>query len=454
MMIATMSETGKYSLTQGRVLKKLLMVAIPIMGTQAMQMAYNITDMFWLGRVGSAAVAASGAAGMYMWLSFGFLIIGKMGAEIGISQSLGKGDGEEALDFFRHALYINITLGAAFGLVMILGSRTLAAFFPFTEAVLAEDTSAYLSLVGWGMLPAFVSGVIASAFTATGNSRTPFILNTIGLVCNGILDPVCILALGMGIRGAALATILSQFLVFLLMILGILRFKDRPFETASFLGRPGKERLLQVLKWALPIGLETILFCFLSMLCSRIEARFGANAMAVGRIGSQIESLSWLIGGGFGSALVIFVGQNFGAGRQDRIRQGVRISGAIMTVWGILVAAFLCFAGRFVFAVFLPDPEIARLGRYYCYIFAACQISMNLEAVWSGAFKGTGQTLPPSLVSIISNALKPVLALVLSRTSLGLFGVWVGVSGAAILRGLGLFLWYMISPRSPRRGAC
>ena len=78
-------EANNYSLTEGGILKKLLLVAVPIMGTQFMQMAYNLTDMFWLGRVGSDAVAATGAAGMYLWLSFGFLLIGRMGAEIGVS---------------------------------------------------------------------------------------------------------------------------------------------------------------------------------------------------------------------------------------------------------------------------------------------------------------------------------------------------------------------------------
>jgi putative MATE family efflux protein len=294
-------------------------------------------------------------------------------------------------------------------------------------------------------VPCFISAVIACAFTASGNSRTPFILNTIGLVCNVILDPICILVLDLGIRGAALATILSQFLVFTLLIIGITCFKHRPFAMHALRLRPDKKKLLKILKWSVPIGLESIFFCFLTMLSTRIEARFGANAMAVGKIGSQIESLSWLIGGGFGSALVIFVGQNYGAGRQDRIQQGVRISSSIMAAWGILVTAFLCFAGHWVFSIFLPDPEIARLGRYYCYIFALCQLPMNLEAVWSGAFKGTGRTVPPSLVSMASNTLKPILALILSQTSLGLYGIWVGVSGADAIRGIWILIWYRVS---------
>ena len=94
------------NLTEGGIFRKLLLVAIPIMGTQMVAMAYNLTDMFWLGRVGSEAVAAAGAAGMYMWLSFGFILIGRMGAEIGVSQSLGRGDRKTALAFSQNAMMI------------------------------------------------------------------------------------------------------------------------------------------------------------------------------------------------------------------------------------------------------------------------------------------------------------------------------------------------------------
>ena len=119
---------NNYSLTEGGILKKLLLVALPIMGTQFMQMAYNLTDMFWLGRVGSDAVAASGAAGMYLWLSFGFLLIGRMGAEIGVSQYIGRGDKESALAFSQNSGLIALVLGSAFGLAMILFNRSLIAF--------------------------------------------------------------------------------------------------------------------------------------------------------------------------------------------------------------------------------------------------------------------------------------------------------------------------------------
>ncbi|MDR2403049.1 MAG: MATE family efflux transporter [Spirochaetaceae bacterium] len=437
----------KYGLTEGGILKKLLLVALPIMGTQFVQMAYNLTDMFWLGRVGSGAVAASGAAGMYMWLSVGFLLIGRMGAEIGVSQSLGKGDKKNALLFSQNALCIAVLIGVLFGFCMILFKRELVGFFQFREAGVVRDAVRYLSIVGISVPATFIGSVIAGTFNASGNSRTPFILNSVGLVINVILDPVFILVLNWGVAGAAIATVFSQFIVCLSMISAISFFKDRPFSRYSFRIRPDKEKIIAIFKWTLPICLEGTLFCFLSMITSRFEASFGADAVAVSKVGSQIESLSWLIGGGFSSALVVFIGQNFGAAKAERIRKGVRISALIMTIWGLLVSLFLWTAGGLVFSFFLPEPRLVQMGTRYLWILAFCQLPMNLEGVGAGAFKGTGRTIQPSAASIVSNVIRPFLAYFLSRTSLGLSGIWIGIAITGCIRGIWICLWYALASR-------
>jgi Na+-driven multidrug efflux pump len=207
-----------------------------------------------------------------------------------------------------------------------------------------------------------------------------------------------------------------------------------------------------MLKWAIPIGLESLLFCFLSMVTSRLEASFGADVMAASKVGSQVESLSWLIGGGFGSALVAFIGQNYGAGKWDRIHKGLQISALAMALWGLLVTLLLFFAGGFLFSIFLPDAKLLPLGVRYFQIFAFCQLPMNLEAVGAGAFKGTGRTMQPSAASIISNIIRPILAFALSKTSLGLYGIWIAVCIATSIRGVWVCLWYFFSgPTSPRK---
>jgi putative MATE family efflux protein len=437
-----MSIEDKYSLTEGGIIRKLLLIAIPIMGNQFLMMAYNLTDMFWLGRLGSEAVAASGAAGMFMWLSFGFMLIGRMGAEIGISQSLGRRDKKAALGYFHNSFIVAAILGIFYALCMIVFRRELIGFFHFRETAVTEDGITYLLIVSTMMPLSFIGIVVGGAFQAAGNSRTPLIMVAVGVVTNVILDPVFIIVLGLGVRGAAIATILSQFFSFFVNISAIFLLRIKPFEGFSFRLRFDREKTIQIFKWAIPIGLETSLFCFLSMITSRMEAGFGAKAIAASRVGSQVESLSWLIGGGFGSALVAFIGQNHGAGKQERIDRVVRLSSIIMTVWGLFVMAFVWFAGRYVFALFLPAPEMLALGIPYLRILSFCQLAMNIEAVGSGAFTGSGRTVEPSIVVIVTTSLKPVLAFLLSRTSLGLYGIWIGIVISANIRGIWMNVWY------------
>jgi putative MATE family efflux protein len=441
----------KYNLTEGGILKKLLLVAVPIMGTHLMQMAYNLADLFWLGRLGSDAVAAAGAGGMYLWLSFGFLLIGRMGAEIGVAQHLGKGDKKAAEAFSQNAILVALVLGLLFGCAMVFFNRQMIGFFNFREEHVVEMARDYIFFTGLPIPLVFVTSVIAGTFNASGNSRTPFITNSIGLALNITLDPIFIFTLGLGVKGAAMATVVAQTISCSMLIIALYTSKQRPFPKFTIRFRPELNKIITMLKWSVPIGLESILFCFLSMLCARIEASFGADAVAVARIGTQIESLSWLIGGGFGSALVAFIGQNYGAGKWDRINRGVKISAGVMAIWGSLVTLLFFTLGPAIFRIFLPDPNLYTMARGFLFILAFCQLSMNLEAVASGAFRGTGRTIPPSLVSIVTNGIRPVLALILSQTSLGIYGVWIAVSITAVMRGAGICIWYYISAKKTQK---
>lgn len=438
-------------LTSGGIVKKLLTLAAPIIASNLMQMAYNLTDMFWLARLGPNAVAASGAAGMYMWLSMGFLLIGRMGTEIGVSQSLGRGDKKGALAYAQNSLGIAVLVGVLYGAFLLIFRGPCIGFFGFREADVSRDAVVYLSIVAVFMPVNFAMAVLGGAFTAAGDSRTPFVVMAIGIAANVALDPLFIQVLNLGVAGAALATVISQLLALAGVFAGYFGLGIKPFPGFRLLGPIEKSKVTQILKWSTPIALENIFFCFLSMVTSRVEAGFGASAVAVSRVGSQVEALSWLIGAGFGSALVVFIGQNYGAGKKERIREVIRLSALIMSLWGLFVMVFIWFAGPFVFALFFPGRELLGLGTSYLRILTFCQLSMNIEAVGSGAFKGKGKTIPPSVVVISTNALKPVLAWVLSRTSLGLYGVWIGVVISANLRGIWMNLWYAAESRRTRR---
>jgi len=437
----------KFDLTQGPILNKLLLVAVPIMGIQVMQMAYNLTDMYWLGKLSSKAVAASGTAGMYLWLSQAFLMIGRMGAEIGVSQSLGKRDKKAAYQYSQTSFLIAVVLGVVFSFIMIIFRNPLIGFFNIQDGAVAEDAAFYLVITSIGIPATYISGVIAGTFNASGNSRVPLYVNTIGLIINMILDPLFIFTFDLGIAGAAAATSFAQVIVGILFVGSIKLIKSRPFESFKIFVKPAKRYVRMILIWTIPIVLESMFFTMLSMIISRFIVAFGTEAMAAHRVGSQIESLSWLIGGGFASAVTAFIGQNYGAGKWERIHKGYRISIRAMFVWGILVTLILLFGGRVLFGLFLSEPEVLDIGVNYLRILAVCQVVACLEYNSAGAFRGIGKTVPPSVVSISGNVLRIPLVYFLSQTSLGINGIWWGISLGAVIRSLWMFIWYVLTSR-------
>lgn len=446
---AYMMKLNTYDLTQGGILKKLLLVAVPIMGTQLMQMAYNLTDMFWLGRTPNSvtAVAASGLAGMFLWFGASLMMMGRMGAEIGTSQSLGRSDIDAARGYAQNSGRIALILGIVYGGILLGLARPLVGLLQVKDPVVLGSASAYLRIVAFGIPLTYLSAAITGAFNGAGNSRLSFLANSVGLLVNMILDPLMILGLGWGVGGAAIATVTAQGVVLLLFVWFAKRHPQRPFVHFNVFGRINWETVGEITRWSLPIAIESAAFTALAMVVTAmVSANYGETAVAVQRVGSQIESLSWLIGGGFASAVTAFVGQNYGARKWGRIRKGYRISLMVLLSWEVLVTALLVLGGRFLFSLFLREPEILDMGATYLRILAGSQLFMALEGACSGVFRGIGKTLPPSICSITSNLFRPLLCWWLMHR-MGLNGLWMGITLSASLRGLSVFVWYTLYQR-------
>lgn len=450
-----MQTKARYDLTQGGILQKLVALAVPIMGANLVQMAYNLADMFWLGRLGSGAVAASGTVGIFMWLSMALQHFGSKGAEIGVAQNLGRGEGATARGYGQSAFTLSLILGVLFGGFLLIFRVPLVGFFQIQEAQVVQDAQTYLGIVSCGIPFTYVGAAVMGCFSGSGNTLTPFYISAVCLGLNMVLDPLLIFTAGMGIAGAAVATVAAQALSCILMVLALKRYDHPAFFGFRLFATPRRSHLVRIFRWAAPIAVESFFFTFLVMIVSRFVAAFGAGAIATQRIGSQVESLSWLIAGGFSSAFTAYVGQNYGAGRWRRIHRGFAISTASMVVWGLLVTCLLYFGAGAIFALFLPgEPETVAAGAGYLRILAACQLLGCLEPIAAGAFRGMGRTLPPSLVSILVCGARTIAAWALCQTALGLNGIWWALSLGAAARGLILFVCYLVyAARLPREGA-
>ena len=442
-----MDTTLKYDLTEGSILQKLVRISAPLIGTQFLQMTYNLTDMFWLGRIDANAVASVGTAGMYIWLSFAFLIIGRMGAEIGVSQNMGRKDPQAAQSFAQNAICLAVIAGLLFGLLIHVFRHSLIGIFAIQEAHVAYDAATYLGIVAFGMPAVFLSNAITGIFSGVGKSRIPFVTNGVGIVLNMILTPLLIFGFDFGLVGAAWATVIAQTVVVLLALFAVRHLSGRPFPDLRLFVRPEPQRIRQIFRWTFPVTIESAAFTMLAMVVGRFVAAFGADALAVQRVGLQLESFSWMIAMGFSSALTSFMGQNYGRGSWSRIHQGTKLAMRAMILWGLVITAIPWLFGRQMMSLFFTDEAIIAEGVRFLRIHSICQVFICLEYWAAGIFRGLGKTIPPSVSSITGNVIRIPLAYFLSLTALGVVGLWWAIALGAMLRSVILLVWFFLYAR-------
>lgn len=414
-------------LTSGNIVEKLVKLSLPIMGTAFIQIAYSLIDMIWVGKIGSKFVAAVGTAGFYPWLAMAFIMISKVGGDIKVAQSVGEKNEKGTKYYIKSAIEINMILSFLYSLVLICFKSPLVGFFKLEDMEVINMAEQYLVIVGFGMMFYFINPVFTSIFLGLGNSKSPFKINTIGLVTNIILDPVLIFGIGplpeMGVEGAALATIISHIVVSLCFIYLIMKdnanhFKIKLFREIDF----SYYKTLFVL--GIPVALQNVLFTIFSMIMGVIVASFGPVAIAVQKVGSQIESISWNSCEGFASALSSFVGQNYGAKKIDRINKSIKYALIGVFIWGILTTVILVFLGEPIFRSFINEPEAILKGVDYLKILGYSQLFMCLEITVAGIFKGLGRTYIPSIIIAVLTGCRIPLAILLCRPDiLGLNGV-------------------------------
>ncbi len=433
-------------LLNGPVLPSLTRLAIPIMATSLIQMAYNLTDMIWIGRIGSNAVAAVGAAGMFMWLSNGLASLPKMGGQVHAGYSLGAGRSDEASRYTLNALHLTVLFGLVFGLVCIVFTAPLIGFFKLNSPSVVADARYYLKITCGLVVFSFLNQTFTGIFTAIGNSRAAFLATTTGLVINIFLDPVLIFGIGpvpaMGVTGAAIATVAAQFIV-TLMFLYFAAKDDVIFDRINIHEKPDIKYISSIINIGLPTSVQSMIFTGISMIIARMIAGYGDAAVAVQKVGSQIESISWMTADGFAAAVNSFIAQNYGAGNRTRIRKGYACSMGVVFIWGIICTLLLILCPGPIFRIFITEEAVLPLGIDYLVILGVSQLFMSVEITTAGAFSGYGKTIPPSVISIVFTALRIPMALLLCRTALALNGIWWSITISSILKGVLLLVWFL-----------
>lgn len=434
------------SLTQGPIFKVLMKLALPIMASAFLATAYSIVDMFWIGKLGASAVAGVGIGGQFVWLSQGIATLAKMGGQIHVGQALGRGDRDVAKRFSVAAIQLVIIFGVVFGLVFAFFTNGLVSLFGLTDDSTIVYAQSYSRIVCGLIIFSFINTVLTGLYTAQGNSKTPLKANVVGLLLNLGLDPLLIFGWGpfpeWGVSGAAIATVFSQVVAMIILIASVSSKKNEYniLKGTNILCKPQGEFLSNVLKMGWPNALQSIFFCVISMMLTRIIAGFGDAAVATQRVGDQLETLTWNAADGFAGAINAFVAQNFGAMKMDRVRKGYRVAFLSVALWGLLITIIFLVFPEPIVRLFFYEEEVVPVAVSYLVIVGLSQAFMCIELMAVGAISGLGSTKICSAISVFFTAIRIPMAIILSNTSLGLDGVWWTLTITTVAKGLCLHL--------------
>ncbi len=427
-------------MTQGKISTLLFSLSIPIIASNFIQTASGMVNMIWVGRLGSDAVAAIGTAGFFINLAIAFSTLIMIGAGVRIAQSLGANEPNKAQDYIKSSLVLSVVISLIFCALIGVATPALIGFFEMGNPVVEQTAADYLrwSLLGVPFL--FLATLFTTILTSYGDTKLAFKINTFGFLLNIALDPVLIFGFliipALGVSGAAIATTLARIITFALFW-----FYSKHYIQLKATAGLNSKKMFEVMKISFPVTVQRVIFIFISIYMAKIIVQFGTEAIAVQKIGVQIESLTYMTIGGIQGAIAAFVGQNYGAKKYPRIAEGYNIALKLVTVFGLLITALFFAFPKQLFGIFIQDAIVIDEGVSYMVTLAISQVFMCWELLTVGSFNGIGKTYAPPIISIIFSALRIPLAIILAQY-FGLVGVWMSISFTSVIKGILLVIWF------------
>ncbi|WP_321436834.1 MATE family efflux transporter [uncultured Bacteroides sp.] len=434
---------GIKNLTEGHIFKQLFNLAMPIMATSFIQMAYSLINMAWVGRIGSEAVAAIGTVGILSWMSASISLLNKVGSEVSVGQAIGAKDEVAAKKFASHNITIALLISVCWGALLFIFAHPIIGIYELNSKISANAVI-YLRVISAAMPFIFISTAFTGIYNAAGRSKIPFYITGSGLIINIILDPIFIFLCKWGTTGAALATWVSQAIVFALFIYQLKGKKDILGGFRLFT-KLHKSYTMRIFKLGLPAATLNTLFAFVNMFLCRLASEQGGHiGLMTLTMGGQIEAITWNTSQGFSSALGAFISQNYAAGRNDRVLRAYKATLWMTSIFGSFCTLLFVFFGQEIFSIFVPELPAILAGGIYLRISGYSQLFMMLEITTQGLFYGTGRTLPPAIISISCNYLRIPIAIIFTGMGMGVVGIWWAISSTSIAKGIFASMWFAI----------
>ena len=387
-------------ITEGIIWKQLLIFFFPIVFGTFFQQLYNTIDTIIEGHfIGKSALASvGGSSTQIVNLVVGFFTGLSSGASVIIAQFYGARD-ERSVQESLHTAYAFSILGSiAISIPGILLAPHLLRWMN-TPAELVQDSALYLRIYFAGILFVFIFNVGSSILRAIGDSKHPLYYLMVCCLLNIILDILCVVWLDMGVAGAAVATFFSQAASAVLVTRklmvsgGILKLSLKKLRFHANV-------LRSLLRIGMPAGFQSIMYSLSNVIIQSALNSFGTDTVAAWSVYGKLDAVFWMISGAIGISITTFVGQNFGARKYGRVKKSVRVClGIDALISGVLVIFFLLLRNP-LFRIFTNDADVIRIGCEMMALITPCYMFFICIEVLSGALRGIGDVIIPTLITL------------------------------------------------------
>lgn len=387
-------------ITEGIIWKQLLLFFFPIVFGTFFQQLYNTIDTVIVGHfVGKEALACvGGSSSQIINLIVGFFTGLSSGASVVIAQFFGAHD-ERSVRESLHTAYAFSILGSS--IITILGFVLAPNMLRWmhTPAELIPDSTIYMRIYFLGIIFVFIYNTGSGILRAIGDSKHPLYYLIYCCIINIILDVLFVVVFHLGVFGVAIATLISQFVSALLVTLNLMKSNG---ILQLFLReiRIYKSVLRSQLYIGVPAGMQSIMYSITNVIIQSALNSFGTDTVAAWSVYGKLDAIFWMVSGAFGIAITTFVGQNYGAGKKDRVLKSTRVCLGMDLTVSILLALFLIFSRNFLFRLFTNDPTVINIGSNMLMLIAPWYIVFIFIEVLSGALRGIGDVIVPMLLTM------------------------------------------------------
>ena len=401
-------------ITEGVIWKQLLLFFFPILFGTFFQQLYNTVDAIIVGRfVGKEGLAAvGGSAAMIINLLVGFFIGLSSGATVIISQFYGARQQAKVSQAVHTAVAFSIAGGLVIMAVGLITAPAALRAMGTPEETMA-DSILYLRIYFLGLIGNLLYNMGAGILRAIGDSKRPLYFLIVGCMTNIVLDVVLVLFFHMGVAGAAWATILSQFAAAVLVIATLLKTDDM-YRLNWREVRIHPDMLLRIIQIGLPAGLQSVMYSASNIIIQSSVNALGTNVVAAWTAYGKIDVIYWTIINAFGISITTFVGQNFGAGKLDRVYKGIRVCLGISAGATIFLSLLLYQFGQYIYLLFTTDAEVIAKGVEILHFLVPTLITYVCIEILSGALRGIGDCWIPMIMTALGVCLLRVVWIVVA----------------------------------------